>query len=42
MLNFPTEMLPWWILAGYAKGAQARSVTFELLLAFLFRFIVLC
>lgn len=35
-------MLPWWILAGYAKGAQARSVTFELLLAFLFRFIVLC
>lgn len=31
-----------WILAGYAKGAQARSVTFELLLGFLFRFIVLC
>lgn len=42
MLNFPTEVLPCWILAGYAKGAQARSVTFELLLAFLFRFIVLC
>lgn len=35
-------MLPCSRLAGYAKGAQARSVTFELLLAFLFRFIVLC
>lgn len=42
MLNFPTEMRQCWILAGYAKGAQARSVTFELLLGFLFRFIVLC
>lgn len=42
MLNFPTEVLPCWIFAGYAKGAQARSGTFELLLAFLFRFIVPC
>lgn len=42
MLNFPTEMLQCCIHAGYAKGVQAWSATFELLLAFLFCFIVLC